>query len=373
MPDYTALFFCMTMFATMQNPSVPPCGSPQLLRESWEAYKTHFIQKDGRVVDHDQGGITTSEGQAYALFRAVWIDDQATFNRVLRWTQNNLQVRPDHLLAWKWGRDSTGEWGVLDLETASDADQLFALSLFLAFVQWGETRYREAALAVLSDIWQRETLEIGGQLFLKPGTWGEGEGRLRINPSYYFPFAYRVFAFFDPDHPWQRLLKSAYRVLEEARNLVGLPVNWAEVTPKGRIVVPAEDPLNPQSDYGYDALRVYLNLAIDVAWFEAPDSRALMTGAPWPGIFFTVRGHGPAEVTYWGFERRPYRALVFDAVLLPFLRLTDTKGYQRLCQDLLQQYRDGLWGDGDYYTQNILWFSLAVLHGVPEVWRRFFQ
>src|SRR5690348_17196024 len=34
----------------------------------WHSYATHFLDADGRILDHDAGDRTTSEGQSYALF-----------------------------------------------------------------------------------------------------------------------------------------------------------------------------------------------------------------------------------------------------------------------------------------------------------------
>ena len=56
---------------------------------------------------------------------------QATFAGVYAWTHAHM-TRPDHLLAWHWGRRPDGSWGVLDANTASDGDLDYALALALA-------------------------------------------------------------------------------------------------------------------------------------------------------------------------------------------------------------------------------------------------
>lgn len=53
-----------------------------LLQSSWERYKVQFLSNDGRIVDHSSKGVTTSEGQSYALLRSVWLDDRETFDKV---------------------------------------------------------------------------------------------------------------------------------------------------------------------------------------------------------------------------------------------------------------------------------------------------
>ena len=91
----------------------------------WSFYKQTYIQ-NGRVVSLDENGITTSEGQGYAMLRAVWSNDRATFNTVWAWTKQQLQVRDDKLFAWKW------KGTVLDRNSATDADTDIALALILA-------------------------------------------------------------------------------------------------------------------------------------------------------------------------------------------------------------------------------------------------
>jgi endo-1,4-beta-D-glucanase Y len=120
---------------------VPSCSEPSadrlpwVLQASWSSYRQHFITTEGRLVLEEQGGGTISEAQAYALLRAVWAGDEKTFSRVCQWTRANLSREAshgDHLLAWKWGKTPDGSWGVLDWNTASDADLDYALALLLA-------------------------------------------------------------------------------------------------------------------------------------------------------------------------------------------------------------------------------------------------
>src|SRR5882672_1119580 len=56
----------------------------------WLAYQARFISSDGRVIDPQKGGWTTSEGQSYALFFALVDNDRALFEKLLSWTTSNL-------------------------------------------------------------------------------------------------------------------------------------------------------------------------------------------------------------------------------------------------------------------------------------------
>ena len=128
--------------ACHSDPS-PPRRSVQIerldaLSALWSFYKFHYVA-DGRVVSLDEDRITTSEGQGYALLRAVWSDDPETFEDVWQWTRENLQVRDDHLFAWKWkGR-------VLDAHAATDADTDIALALLLAARRFSSAAFTRAA------------------------------------------------------------------------------------------------------------------------------------------------------------------------------------------------------------------------------------
>ena len=144
----------------------------KVLAASWSFYKIRYIRPDGRVQRPDSGNDTVSEGQAYALLRAVWSRDQAAFDRCYDWTEKNLsqKTKNSHLLAWHWGQDAQGRWGVLDANSASDADLDYALALVLAHRRWPKPSlpspdYLLQAKLVLRDILARETSGTPGIVF----------------------------------------------------------------------------------------------------------------------------------------------------------------------------------------------------------------
>src|SRR5699024_4833853 len=101
----------------------------------WQAFRRDLIRPEGRVVDlSDSRHITTSEGQSYALFFALVDNDPVLFRQLLRWTERNLSEGDltAKLPAWLWGRDTSGNWGVLDDNTASDSNLWIAYSLLEA-------------------------------------------------------------------------------------------------------------------------------------------------------------------------------------------------------------------------------------------------
>src|SRR5689334_11049258 len=86
-----------------------------------ESFLNEYVDANGRVVRHDQGGDTVSEGQAYALLLAQADGDQATFDRIWTWTRSHLQEQSG-LFAFRANPNGT----VADRQPASDADVLMA-------------------------------------------------------------------------------------------------------------------------------------------------------------------------------------------------------------------------------------------------------
>ena len=90
-----------------------------IVENTWSGYKHFFLDADGRVKRPKEGD-TVSEGQAYAMLRAVWMDDKKTFDGCYRWTEENLSRKNktgDNLLAWHWKDGKVSDW-----MPASDAD-----------------------------------------------------------------------------------------------------------------------------------------------------------------------------------------------------------------------------------------------------------
>lgn len=186
----------------------PPPSTEELLQQSWVAYKERFIQDDGRVIDREANDRTVSEGQAYAMLRSVLADDPETFALTLTWAENNLQRQDgetgsDRLWAWKWGKDEQGNWGILDVNFASDADLDAITALILAHRRWHRPEYLELARAKLEDLWNFATLEVNQPgstakvRYFIPGpisAFQPQPNQVYLNPSYQAPASFRLFA-----------------------------------------------------------------------------------------------------------------------------------------------------------------------------------
>ena len=345
-------------------------GAPRdaALIGAWRDYRRVFIQDDGRVVDRSADGISTSEGQAYAMIRAVWVDDRDGFDRVLRWTTANLQGGvPGRLPAWKWGQRPDGTWGVIDENPASDADLWMAYALLIAGEQWAEPQYGEYALGLLAPIWEKEVLRVGERWLLLPGPWAAEHTPVQINPSYYLPFAFRLFAEADPTHPWGALVDDSYWMFEAtaaagAPQGTGLPPDWAWYDPEAAAFVPPPPGQEGKDAYGYEAMRVPWTLAAEIEWYDEPRARAQLDRMDGLLERWHRDGAVPAVINPDGGPGRDYPSLGLYGAVLPAWGITSPDDARSLYEHVIFPARTvSGWGDTeDYYAHNWVWFGLAL-------------
>jgi len=344
------------------------------LASTWAGYKQRFIQAGGRVVDPKRNGDTTSEGQSYALLRAAWMDDQATFARVWRWTRDNLGTS-NGLFGYLWGQRSGGGWGLLSRNSATDADQDIALALLLAAQRWGGGGYRDAAAAVVRAIWATEVAHLDGVPYVVAGNWATSTSPgPTLNPSYLAPYAYRLFAQLDGDHPWSEVVDSSYRALSACTaaplstgRSAGLPPNWCVLTAGGRAA--SATTTQAADDYGYDAFRVMWRVALDWVWNGEPRARDYLRGAGFLRAAWQRDGRLAAVYHHDGGAAAGYEDVAaYGADVANFVATDAVAARQVAAGKLLAAYATSggaaHFGDpDDYYQQNWAWFGLALAAG----------
>jgi endoglucanase len=356
-----------------------------LLQESWAAYRDRFIQKDGRVIDWESDQRTTSEGQSYALLRAVLANDPDTFQQVLNWAEANLarkaapQAAPkgkppkltDRLWTWKWGRQPDDKWGVIDGNFASDADIDACYALILAAKRWDRPEYLSLAQQKLQDLWQYSTIEIQGARYLLPGPADafRRDDVVTLNPSYLAPYAFRLFAQIDPDRPWLALVDSSYAILEKSAKLsaVGLPSDWVGLETKTGQYVPLSAPV--LSQYSFDASRVWWRVALDAEIYNEPRAQLyLKRQLTHIQKLWQQQQKIPAQIDLQGNALVAYDATSqYGMLYIAFRRLDPELAQQIKQQKLTPRYRNGFWDNQNaYYTQNLVWFGLLSPQAIAQ-------
>jgi endo-1,4-beta-D-glucanase Y len=231
----------------------PRDPSHDVLRDAWDSYKKLYITTDGNVIDRDRGGgQTTSEGQGYALLRAAWMRDQATFARVFEWTERHLK-RPDGLYSWLW---DPGTGRIADANTAADADQEIAFALIVASHAFANPQFLDRAREILQAIRSHERVDVGAGWFPAAGNWAV-DGRI-VNLSYFVPYAYPYFARVDPAGKWDVVADTGYDLIY--RTLRTPPTrmipDFMVVTEQGD-PAPLADASGLSSVFSSDGMRIY--------------------------------------------------------------------------------------------------------------------
>ncbi|MCL1628045.1 glycosyl hydrolase family 8 [Roseibaca sp. V10] len=245
-----------TMFAGSSMAQTMMAEFGQTARPLWQAWRDRFVMPDGRVVDTLQGQASHSEGQGYGMVLASYFDDAEAFARMFQWTERNLAVRSDPLLAWRWLPDTVN--AVPDRNNASDGDLFYAWALVRAAARFDNraymTRAREIAEALAATcIVPMPGAE--GRTLLLPAQFGfNKETHVTINPSYYMPRAMREVAAVTGVSALAICAQHGEALLDQLAQ-GGLVPDWIDASPDG---VTASKTLSENT--GYEALRVPLFL-----------------------------------------------------------------------------------------------------------------
>lgn len=359
-----------------------------LLVKLWATYKARYMQQDGRVRDPQRVDISTSEGQSYALLRAVWQDDRPTFDPVLTWTVNNLQKpRGDKLFAYLWGKAPDNSWKVLDSHVATDADQDIALALLLASQRWNEPAYLNQALEIVNDLWDKAVITVKGRPYLVAGDWAVSTPRPVLNPSYFSPYTYRLFANIDPNksHEWNGLIDSAYAVITGCTvNSFGeskpgkLPPNWCAIDKaSGQFVSAIEQSKDFDTNFGYDAFRTIWRVAMDYRFSGEKRALSYLQSLAVMHEDWVKNQKLAAVYDHFGVPKDNQEELsIYAGGGLALLTVLDSKQADKLVTDKLLPTLL-VTGQGDdpdpahsdpsrgrtYYGQNWTWFGLAFYAG----------
>jgi endoglucanase len=374
---FTSDQWSVTILRVRKLHEMQAADDPMLAR-SWTSYTQQFIQS-GRVVDPATDR-TTSEGESYALLRAVYMGDRTTFDQVLGWTNSNLHDGDSSLPAWLWG-----EQGVIDPNTATDADEQMALALFFAARQWNDPSYQHQAVSMIQAIWDEETTVVGDRRLLVAGNWARGDSNTTnpvLNPSYFAPYAYRIFADVDPRHNWMDLVDSSYNVLSQIHSdpalggAAGVVPNWVEVDPSSGALARADVMGDQATQFSFDASRMPWQLTLDWLWFKDDRAKQALQAINLPEHELSANGRLAAAYNLDGTPAGDYEATSMYAGTLGGLLFADDKSlvHKTFATKILRAFNDqngvASWGNpNDYYDQNWGWFATALMDGsMSNLW-----
>lgn len=346
----STLLFCLIFF-------IHASSRAQDWPSLWKSYITGFMDKQVRVIDHDAGDRTTSEGQAYGMFFALVANDRSHFDGLLHWTEQNLAGGDlsANLPAWLWGHSANNQWGVLDKNSAADADIWMAYTLLEAGKAWNEPRYTKIGTALANHIAAAEVIDVPGLgTIVAPGPTGFQHGSsYRLNASYVpLQLILRLNQLI-PEGPWEKVAATIPKLVSDSAPH-GFVSDWT--------VFNTNTGLQAAPTIGsYDAIRVYLWVGmLDNA---TKDRDALLKSLSGMENYLHTNPVPPAKVRPDGSVEDPKGPVGFSAALIPY---ADALGEQQIKSQQMSRVQSelkpqtGLLGAPPrYYDQNLALFGLG--------------
>jgi len=229
-------------------------------------------------------GDAVSEGVGYGMLVALYANDQASFNKM--WDEANSTMWGKCYYNWQMSVDGK----IVGMGAASDAEEDIALALIFAdkLVSAGKWKaytstkfgydYKTHAQKILDCMWSSEQVTSDG--ILAPGAgWG---GRSFVNPGYFSPAWYKIFAKFDSNGDrWNKVVDKSYEIISKSPGYsMGMVPDW--MTPNGGWVGSAGLGYNAYFEskgFYKDAIRILWRVAIDAIWFDEQRAKSFLKNA----------------------------------------------------------------------------------------------
>lgn len=383
------------------------------LQRTWNGVKARNIRpwSDGMVhrPKSETPGDAVSEGQAYGMMLALYMNDQAGFDGIWDGAERNLWNDGNGFYDWRWQDGRVTGSGF-----ATDADQDIALMLIFADALvtkgiWNAHKspknvdYKTRAQVILNTLWTKgvnagalrpgANWGGGGTCGSGAGTWPCGE---HVNPGYFSPANYRIFKDFDKSRAWGDVVERSYAIIAKSPGYSrGLLPDWMNLD--GSYPTTSALGYNP-FDGGRalykDAIRVHWRLAMDWQWFKEPRAKTFLDAAynfvqrnPAKANFYRMDGSLiPAESTFTlngtkgpTRSRREHSALTVGMWATAAMVSGGTDSADAWARELMRYHAEGsdVWGlakdpDGGvedtahnevYFDQFLAWFGASVLAG----------
>ncbi len=242
-------------FPYPQGHALPNCAFPtyntDTVETAYQNWKAKFF--DGtKIIRPENGNDTVSEGIAYGMLIGVFMDDQPLFDALWTYAKAHPSPKNDGLMTFciPAGASSCSGNG-----SATDADEDMAYALLMASKQWTSGTYGSDAITMIGNIY---THEVSGNVLLAGDSFGSA-GTSQLDPSYFAPSYYRVFATVDSGHNWMGVVDESYTILAAASGGDGLVPNW--VNQSGTAITLSNSAVDPY--FGYDACRIPFRIGMD--------------------------------------------------------------------------------------------------------------
>jgi len=370
------------------------------VRRVYEQWKQHLVTSDGvgancnscrRVKRPAEPGLqkdsTVSEGIAYGMMIAVYMDDQPLFDDLWRYEQAHtasvgyMSSTPTSLMNWYiYANGNVSDGSLGDPEgygAATDADEDMAWALIMADKQWGGKgslgdTYANYGKKLISDIWN---YEIHNYKTPKNGSgWGDDNC---LNISYFAPSHYRAFASFSGDNRWtSNVVPNIYGIIAASLNAEnGNQANG--LVPAFSTSTGARDQCGPNGSsnqkhwYQYDSCRTPFRIGIDACLNDSAEAKAYVEKT---SSFFAPKGAAGIVDGYElnGTEKPEFPGGTYKGLSAAFIGPAGVgamvpqsgKDYQSFVDDVYAHLRENnIWTGGQYYDESWTLLSLLMMTG----------
>jgi endo-1,4-beta-D-glucanase Y len=379
-------------FPFPQNRQSSKCTYPAAydnedVKRVYEAWKTDLVTNEGagdfrRVKRVAEPGLekdsTVSEGIAYGMLIAVYMDDQPLFDDLWKyeqlhtWYASNSGGGGQQTTLMNWYILKDGSTPSEGNGAATDADEDMAWALIMADKQWGGQgslgkSYMDTAKQLLGDIWK---YEIDNNHLIKNGSgWGDDNS---LNISYFAPAYYRVFAQVTGEQRWGKdVIDYCYQVIgQNLKDGNGNTTNGlvpAFSTSGGDPAHTAPGQSGLAFNYQYDSCRTPFRIGLDACW--AGEQRAIDYVGKTSSFFVPI---GAANIVD-GYELngtpKPQFPDSFNGLSAAFI---GPAGVGAMHSPANQSFVDDVWGmlkgnnmwcGGQYYDESWTMLSMLMMSG----------
>lgn len=213
-----------------------------------------------------------SEGIGYGMLMAANLGKADDFKKF--WATYKKFKNSKGLMSWRLTTScplavSTADSG--SVNSAADADVDAAMALIVAAKAGFDANYLAEAKTLISAIKQGETSNCSGKTVLFGGDTGWSCNDL--NPSYFAPGYYRVFATVSGDSSWNQMATDALALLLQwqSKRSDGLVPDW------GKADGSVGGATKTSAAYGVEACRVPWRVAVDYGWHKTAEAKTFLT------------------------------------------------------------------------------------------------
>jgi len=238
-----------------------------MLLRDWEEWKSKRITSSGaggykRVqTSGNQEFTTCSEGMGYGMLLAVYFNERDLFDDLYRYAKKYFNGHG--LMHWSIDKDGV----VAGSGPATDGDEDMATALVFAHKRWGSNgaiNYEQEAKTYINNLY-KYCVEPGTYV-LKPGEWGGSDA---LNPCYFVPAWYRIYADFTGNQDWLKVVDKCYDIIlnqiGKYNNGTGLVPDWCKADGTAQKLNVWNG--SAKYEYSYDAARMPWRIALDYSWY----------------------------------------------------------------------------------------------------------